>query len=449
MRPSYFLVCALLSPAAIGCSDSLPPPPVVEEPTPTPVHIKSGITPLLVAYRDGFTDSTTLQPIAWKMATPSTSVDLMIKGAYSVAVVCMVDSDTVLTWQAFHTVDDDTTKTVTEPTLQTPCVAAPAARVAITGKLAHAGVAHLGDAESAPTAANGDFTLLVPNGTYDLVATQTDATDPAANKVLITRNVMVTGAADRGTIDASAGGAGLVPITPALDNPPPAADPDDPKANTEIVTAEVGIQTKNNSTPAFVSRSTFNLDKTVNKTKTVTVFAVADAGLATGDAQSITFTGTNTIADTSIITTRSITKPFKAGDDTAMGKPGAGSSLPSLLATADVSPGWDFDTNRLGVALPALPALDDLTVETIGKAMGAPATTVKYQINITASYFQTTALARPVFDTDIPSFQAAWKIDFKQPYSRQISTEHDVFNKGVFVDHEESVFFESVDPTAK
>lgn len=413
-----------------------------------PVHIKSGITPLLVAYRDGFTDSTTLQPIAWKMVqTPSTSVDIMVRGAYSVAVVCMVNSNTVLTWQAFHTLDDDTTKAMPEPTLQTPCNAAAPATNAVTGKLVHAGFAHLGAAGTAQVAANGDFTLLVPNGTYDLVAAQTDATDPAMNKVLITRDIMVTGAMDRGNVDASTGAA-LAPITPGLDNPPPAPDPDDAKANTEIVTAEVDIQTKNNATPAFVSKATFNLDKTVNKTKQVTVFAVGDAGLAAGDAQFITFTGTNTLADTSIMTTRSITKPFKLGDDTAMGKPGAGSSLPSLLATASVSPGWDFDKNRLGVALPALPALDDLTVETVGQAMGAPATTVKYQINITASYFQTTALARPVFDTDIPNFQPSWKIDFKQPYSRQISTEHDVFNKGVFVDHEESVFFESVDPTA-
>jgi len=418
---------------------------VVEDPTPTPVHIKSGITPLLVAYRDGFTDATTLQPIAWKTATPSTSVDLMIKGAYSVAVVCMVNN-TVLTWQAFHTVDDDTTKAMPEPTLQTPCNAAAPATNAVTGKLVHAGFAHLGAADTgAEVPANGAFTLLVPNGTYDLVAAQTDATDPAMNKVLITRNIMVTGAMDRGDVDASTGAA-LAPITPELDNPPPAPDPDDEKANTEVVTAKVTIQTKNNATPAFVSKASFNLDKTVNKTKQVTVFAVGDAGLAAGDAQFITWTGTNKIADTNISTTRSITKPFKAGDDTAMGKPGAGSSLPSLLATAAASPGWDFDKNRLGVALPALPALDDLTIEI--EPTGAAAPTVRYQINITASYFQATALARPVFDTDIPNFQAGWKIDFNQPYSQQISTEHDVFNKGVFVDHEESMSVENVDPTA-
>jgi hypothetical protein len=437
MRPSYFLVCALLSPAAIGCSDSLPPPPVVEDPTPTPVHIRSGITPLLVAYRDGFTDSTTLQPVPWKTATAPDlkSVDLMVKGAYSVAVVCMVDGNTVLTWQAFHTVDDDTTKAMPEPTLQTPCNAAPPAHFAIKGTLTHAGFAHLGDAETALTAAGGPFNLQVTAGTFDFVAAQTDAADPAMNKILITRNVMVTAADDRGPVDASTGGAAMAPITPGLDNAPPAPDPDHPKANTEVVTAEVTIQTKNNDTPAFVSSATFNLDKTVNKAKTVTAFGVADAGLVAGDAQFITFTGTNNIDGSTISTTRSITKPFKAGDDTATGKPGAGSSLPSLLATANVSPGWDFDKNRLGVALPALPALDDLTITTSGFG---PTSNVRYEINITASYFQTTALARPVFDTDIPSFQAGWKIDFNREYTREIKTEHDVFSKGVFIDHEES-----------
>src|SRR5436190_426187 len=83
--------------------------------TQMPVHIKSQVTPLLVAYRDGFTDKNG-QPVAWKMATPSTSVDFMISGAYSVAVVCMVNG-APLTWEAFHTVDDDTSDTVKEPTL--------------------------------------------------------------------------------------------------------------------------------------------------------------------------------------------------------------------------------------------------------------------------------------------------------------------------------------------
>src|SRR4051812_12260864 len=103
MRPSYFLLCALLSPAVIGCSDSLPEPPMIQDPPAKPVHIKSGIVPKLIAYRDGFVDATSLQPVAWKIATPALSTDIMVRGSYSVAVVCQLDANTVLTWQGFHT----------------------------------------------------------------------------------------------------------------------------------------------------------------------------------------------------------------------------------------------------------------------------------------------------------------------------------------------------------
>lgn len=396
--------------------------------------------PSLVAYRDGFTDSMTLQPIPWKTAPNSMSVDLKIQGAYSVAVVCTLDNGTILTWQAFHTVGDDTTMTVKEPTLQTGCQHDPV-RHAVTGTLTHAGFAHLGDADTPKLDANGAINLPVPDGTYDLIATQTDAASPAMNKTLITRNVAATGQ-NLGNIDATTGTA-LLAITPELDNGPPPPDPDDPTANTETVTATVSVQTKNNTTPAVVSTGDFDLDRKVNKNKTVTVYALPDAALAAGDSQTVTYTGSNDIDKTKIHTTRLMTKPIKMGDDNSAGK--SGFALPALLATADVSPGWDFDKNRLGVALPALPALDVLTITTSGQAMGGAAN-VRYEINITQKYFGATALARPVFDTDIPNFMTGWMIDFKKPYTRQIKSQRDVFNKGVFVDHEESVFFETVAP---
>src|SRR5690349_20924043 len=121
MRPSYFLVCALLAPAAIGCSDSIPVQPMGTPPTPTTIHIKSANTPLLIAYRDGFTDKN-LKPVPWTVVTPpSKMVDIMVLGAYSVAVVCNIGTDTVLTWQTLRAVEDDKTKTVPDPTLETPC----------------------------------------------------------------------------------------------------------------------------------------------------------------------------------------------------------------------------------------------------------------------------------------------------------------------------------------
>jgi len=249
----------------------------------------------------------------------------------------------------------------------------------------------------------------------------------------------------------TANGFALVAITPELDNPPPNADPDDPDAHTETVTAEVAIQTKNNGTSAFVSSAEFNRDtKNANKDKKVTVYAIPDASLATDDVQNVVFAGQNVETDggptmpTGIVTARSILKPLgKVTGDAAIGKAGSGFALPTGITI----PAWGMDNKRLSVALPALPALDDLTVEADGSVPNASGRKPKYVINITASYFGDTTIARPIFDTDIPNFPADAKIDFSKAYVRMIRSERDAFNKGVFVDHEESQFEEAVDPT--
>jgi len=126
------------------------------------------------------------------------------------------------------------------------------------------------------------------------------------------------------------------------------------------------------------------------------------------------------------------------GDDTSTGK--ALTGLPGGITI----PAWGMDKTRLTVALPSLPALDDLTLEARGKAAGAPATSVRYMINITADYLNATTLARPVFDTDITGFDPIWKIDFNQAYSRTITSQHDTVSMGKLVSHESAQFDEQV-----
>jgi hypothetical protein len=430
MRPSYFLVCALLSPAVIGCSDSLPTPPNPVPTEPTAVHVKSELTPLMVAYRDGF--DTAGNPVGWTVAPAPTPealkmVTFMAHGAYSVAVVCAIDANTVLTWQSLRTVDDDLSDTVTEPEIDTPCSSAPPARNQVTGKLIQAGFAHLDDADAQTASANQDITLSVPNGTFDLVAT-TDLADPAMNKTLIRRGVAITANNQSlGDIDASTGLA-QGPLAISLDNPPSA----DPKKSTEVVETTVDVTTKNNAGPARVSHAQYNLTD-----KTVKIYGLPTAMLMPGDKQSVTFIGTNQPKDTTITTTRSVTKLFETGDDVATGE--SGLSLPPKIAIPD----WRMDAGRLSVALPTLPSLDNLTIETSGTAVTG-GKTAKYEIDISSGYFDSTTLARPVFDTTIPGFKSDWTINFKLHYSRQITSEFDSFDDGVFIDHEESQFFEDV-----
>lgn len=428
MRPSYFLICALLSPAVIGCSDSLPPAPNVMPTPPTAVHITSGVTPLLIAYRDGFDTAT--KPVAWTVAPPSTMVTFMAHDMYSVAVVCAVDATTVLTWQTLRTVGDDVTDTVKEPVVTTPCQPAGPTPSTITGTAPGTGFVHVdGDDQPTPPSA---FTLHAVNGTYDFVVS-----DTTAKKALITRNFVVNGATDAGAAANASGGMALVSLTPSLSNPPSVK-------GTETVLAQVEVLTKNNSSPARVFTAPFNLDTKVNKDQTVSVFGIPDAVLTKDDTQNIKFIGTNSIAETKITTTRSVAMPFAMGDVVAKGTTSL--ALPARLATATVSPGWGVDTtNRLSVALPSLPALDDMTIETSGSPMTGTKTAL-YEMHITAGYLNATKLARPLFDTTIMGFLSDWTINFKKAYSRQITTEHDAFDdNGNFVDHETSASLEDVD----
>ena len=439
MRPSYFLVCALLSPAVTGCSDSLPTPPVVTPTQPTAVHVKSEVTPLLVAYRDGF--DTTANSVPWTMVTPSMNVTFMAKTAYSIAVVCQVDANTVLTWESLRVVKDDTSDTVTEPTIQTPCNAAPPARRTASGTMVQQGFAHLDDADQQSTSAAWNVNLLVNEGTFDLVASS-DLADPSTNKTLIRRNVVVSGNTNLGTIDVASGSAQTA-VDIALDSPPS----DDPEESTETVSATVDVTTKNNSGPARVSHANYDLTK-----QSIKLFGLPSAALTAGDEQTVTFTGFDQ-PKPGITTTRSFTRPFEVGDDVATGKVATG--LPSKISgqnwKLECPPAMtqcpDAMKTRLSVALPALPALDTISIETSGTSATDPTKAAVYQVEITARYFSATALARPVLDTDIPGFQAAWKIDFGKQYSRQITTQNDKLDDDDnFVDHETSQFIEDVKP---
>lgn len=430
MRPSYFLVCALLSPAVIGCSDSPPSPPMTTPTQPTAVHIKSQVMPLLVAYRDGF--DTTANAVPWTVIPPSTDVMFMAKTAYSIAVVCQVDANTVLTWESLRTIRDDKTDDMPEPIIETPCNAPPPARLTVTGTMVQQGFAHLNDADQQSTSANWNVNLLVNAGTYDLVATS-DLADPSMNKTLIRRGVVITdtpSGKNLGSIDVTSGGAAQVPVDIALDSPPS-------DKSTETVSATVDVTTANNAGPARVSHANYDLTK-----QSIKLFGLPGAALMDGDSQTVTFTGFDQPPNTNITRIRSFTRPFAVGDDVATGMEATG--LPSKISVQN----WKFDTkNRLSVALPALPALDTISIETSGTSATDATKAAVYQIDITSRYFGTTALARPVFDTDITGFQDAWKIDFNKQYSRQVTTQHDKLDDDDnFVDHETSQFLEDVKP---
>jgi hypothetical protein len=384
------------------------------------------VAPKLVAYRDGF--DTTGKPVPWTMATGDLKmVTFMAHDAYSITVVCE-DDKTVLTWQSLRTVADDKSDTVKEPVIDTPCTNPPPTPSQIKVKMVQPGFVHLGDADDQTTNAGDVATLSVLDGTFDLVAT-TNLADASMNTTAIRRDVTITNGQPQTLTDIDASmGLAQVPLMLSLDNAP------DPMKSTETVEATVNVTTKNNTGSALVSHAKYDLDK-----QDIKLYGLPSDMLTPDDSQSATFTGTNHVDATHITTTRTITKPFATGDDTATGM--AGFTLPPRISVAT----WGMDADRLSVALPTLPSLDSLTIKTSGTSMDG-AKTAKYEIDITSGYFDDTSLARPVFDTTIPGFQDAWKINFKLDYSRQITSEHDVFDDGVFVQHETSQFLQDVPP---
>lgn len=437
MRPSYFLVCALLSHAAIGCSDSIPTPPPPGNPEPVTVHLNSGLAPKLIAFRDGFPDGLGKGPggvpLTWQSVTPGTAVTFIVHGPYSVTAVCQNPTDgSILMWQVSHIPDDDTSDTVMEPTLSTPCAADPLLHK-VSGTLAQPGTVHLGDQEPVLGPATGQFSFMVPDGTYFLTATADGSTKIALQRI------PVHGADVSAPVDVAATGVASVQISLEVDNPP------NPDTSTEMVTASVAVTPKSGAASSLIFSGNLDL---ANKQKVEKAPSLPDSALMSGDTQSATMAGDNSRAGattdtspraTTIMTHRQVTRPFKMGDDITKGMIGNGLSLPTGIRTPAVA----FDTtNRLGLALPSLPALDDLTMKTSGVSASNGTTKVAYQLNITTTFFTATLLAHPVFDTDIPGFMPAWKIDFNKEYKIDIVSQRSVTK--AFVGHETSEFHETV-----
>lgn len=435
MRPSYFLVCALLSHAVIGCSDSLPNPPPPPPPEPVTVHLNSVQAPLFVAFRDGFTDA------AWKSVTPGTAVTFSVTGAYSVTVVCSQPGGGFLMWQASHNTDDDTSKAMPEPTLSTPC-GPPADLHTVSGHAAQAGFVSLAGVTKTIAAAGDQFLFSVPDGTYYLTANDTAQTKIAFQAVTVDGADVTLATA----VDVNATAATSAAIKLEVDNPP---NPFPPVSSKETVSATVEVTPSDGSASSqvFMGNLDFGTDpKKINKV--MNALAVADAALAKGDTQTATMIGTATRAGattdpmprvTAIKTVRSLSRLFAMKDVIVMGLDGQGFSLPTRIS----APAPAFDKSRLSVALPTLPALDTLSMSATG--LSSTGATIEYDLDITASYFSSTLLARPVFDTDIPSFSATWKLDFSKEYNINITSNHDVFNNdGDFIGHDASHFDEKV-----
>lgn len=168
MRSLLFLLAA--PGALLGCGSSphevpdAAPPDMTVVGAATTIEITTGVPAALVAFRDGVAG-------AWQAATKTsaTQFEAVVHGPYAVAVVC----DDRLTSPAgtFHIWDTfETGRTLDDSHAFSECDAL-AANHRVTGHMAQAGTVIVGGQFDSSATTGWDFTLSVPSGTYDLVAT--------------------------------------------------------------------------------------------------------------------------------------------------------------------------------------------------------------------------------------------------------------------------------------
>ncbi|HEY6179751.1 MAG TPA: hypothetical protein VIX73_35090 [Kofleriaceae bacterium] len=366
--------------AWVACSDSPSHLPDSGAP-PLTVHVTSAQAPVLFAYRDGL-------DARWQMVTPGTSVDVTVRQAYTVAVVCQ-EPDAWRTWQfaGYASMVSDTKVT-------TPCAAAPA-RHKVTGRAARAGAVTFADASAQSTVDDWSFELAVPAGTYDLIATGSGATD---QRIAVRRGIAVTGdLALASPIDVDSEGVALAPVALVADAPLPA--PGD-----ESLRAVVALRTPGSPVPAQIYDGL-----------AASAVVAPQAVLIADDVQTATLEAVKVDA-TGNVAVRGLRRSFRFGD--------AGTfTLPSGIT----DPVWRVDASQPSVALPQflIDSIDLLQVVATGASSDGKSAT--YELDMSQTFLAATGgVAHATLDTMLPGYQATWRIDFTKAYSLSAGWSHKV-----------------------
>jgi hypothetical protein len=375
----------VLLPVWVACSDSPSQlPDDSDSPPPVTVHVTSAQAPVLVAFRDGF-------DARWQLATPGIAVDVTVHRAYTVAVVCQ-EPDAWRTWQfsGYAQFLNDTLVT-------TPC-AAPPARHKVTGRVARAGAVTFADASAQSTVDDWSFELSVPAGTYDLIATTENGATQVDHRIAVRRGIVVTGdLALAGTVDVDTEGVALVPVALVPDAPLPAE-------SGESLRAVVALQTTHSPVPAPVSEGL-----------AASALVAPQALLIADDVQTAALEAVEVDAKTGSVAARGLRRSFRIGDATTF-------ALPSGIAEAV----WRVDASQPSVALPELPPKVDLLQVTATGTSG-DGKSATYELDVSPTFLLATGgVADLTLDTVLPSYQAAWRIDFTRAYSLSAASSHKV-----------------------
>ena len=346
-------VCACLA----GCGDAR------STAHPITLRLKSTTDLALIAFRDG-TDAPWQTPVA----TVPGRYEFAVHGPYAVEDVCIV-ADNVTTLELLRTPDDPSD-------LDVSCLfsSTPPALSHVTGSMGTQGLAEIAAAYM-PVGTDGAFDLMVPDGTYDLIA-RTPSPVSSQDRIAIRRGVVVAGATHVGAIDMASEGIAMVSVEPMVAN---------------LADGESYTVTGRLTTPTTSIRMTFDQPE---------AHVLPDAALRPGDEQWL---------DTAASTTRgqrSVSRRYAQGSSLAF-------TLPPPLVVQYTTAGEPVATWK------SLPAFDELRFG-IGQAdANSAGLFVEHFVDLSPSYVATGA-TRASFDTDLPGYVPAWRTEITRAWLRDV-----------------------------
>lgn len=350
-----------------GCSSSATPDGSAQDaldPAAITITITSDKALALVAFREGLDGP--WQPAAMK--TPTVH-EAHVHGPYVVAAVCEDPGSLEFqTFQEARTPDD-------ERTIMIECLRPGSPRHPVTGRMVQAGRVRMADGFDDSPSADWTFSVSVPLGTHELVAT-------TADRIALRRGIAVGGSTT---------------VTPDLD-----------LAQEGAALAEVAF-TASNAVPGELLDARVELDLPGPGSFNIYGGPIAAAKVAPDSVLAATDVQSVSLGATSGVARRSLRRPFRVGGATAY-------TLPPPIE--DVR--WEIAGGDLTMSWSALPAFDSFRVSTIG--VNAPRFRSQ-SLHLSPRFVAATGLERATIDTNIPGYRPAWRVPFSGYHTRSAAVQ--------------------------
>ncbi|HWO23410.1 MAG TPA: hypothetical protein VNO30_31935 [Kofleriaceae bacterium] len=324
------------------------------------ITISTAREPAAIAFRDG-------PDGAWQVPTAKAagSYEIAVHGPYIVSVVCETgDGATVATRQIARTPDDSRE-------LDLACEELPQVSAQVKGEVVQPGAISVGGLFASSDTPDWELDMGLPAGTFDLIGV-------SDSRIMLRRDLAVSGTVDLQTIDIDAQGAELVPTALTAAN---AATGETIRALVMVTTPKNELGLVHLGAPASAK--------------------VAPAAFVTGDVrQTVTMMGQKDNES------RVVRRDFRAGDATSF-------TLPEPIGPVEFA----AQEGQLVATWSTLPEHDKLVVAVTGELADGKARS--HELALSQRYLAETGATRATLATDLPGYEAAWKLDLTREHLRE------------------------------